>query len=271
MPYDWIAPTLAAAYEHREELKSLWKKLSDAIGPKARVSLVGMAGVGKTAVLRAVSGESWPDATSRRIEMGRIQGISEKIELVTVPGQIGQERERFLDQVFTDPPVGIVLFTAYGYASYREDVARQHLVQLHPRLNDIRRLNLQVEVEIFEEVSKRIAASLRREKVNWGKRAPRFLLIVPTKIDLYYDRIMDARSYYSMDGTSNFSRQLKEFHHRVGSQNLRVESVPVSAGDASYAWGEEAADTQFLEQHRGFFQRQFAQAVTELCHAVDGL
>ena len=200
------------------------------------MAMVGMAGVGKTAVLRAISGESLPDGTSRDRESGRIQGIAEKIKLVTVPGQIGQEHERLLDEEFEDPPIGVVYFTSFGYSTIRSEVSRAELQQAYPTIDRIRDIHMRSELAVLREVSARIAKSLRRGSIKWSKRMPRFLLVVPTKIDLYYDRIMDARDYYSVEGNGPFAEHLRSLQRRVGEQNLRIESLPVSAGDDPFDW-----------------------------------
>ncbi|MEX1367125.1 MAG: hypothetical protein AB1Z98_28620 [Nannocystaceae bacterium] len=270
--YAWVVPTLEKAYEHREDILGLWQRLLRAIRPTARVSMVGMAGVGKTAVLRALSRKPLPDGTSRDREPGRIEGIAEKIDLITVPGQIGQERDRLLDEELQDPPVGVIYFTAFGYSTIRSDVARAELQRLYPGVDDIRKNHMRSELDVLRELSDRIAKGLRRGDVKWRDRMPRFLLVVPTKIDLYYDRITAARDYYSVEGNGEFADELRSLRSRVGEQNLRIESIPVSAGDEAFGWGEgEPVTTQLLERHRSFFQNQLVRAIAELCRAVDGV
>jgi len=269
--YAWVAPTLEKAFEHREDILGLWQRLLKAIRPKARISMVGMAGVGKTALLQAVSGEAFPDGTSRNREQGRIRDIAEKINVVTVPGQVEQERDRLLDEEFEKRSVGIIYFTAFGYATLRSDVTRAHSERNYPTVDDIRHNHLANELDLLRKISSRIAKGLRRD-AKWSDRKPRFLLIVPTKIDLYYDRITAARDYYSVEGNGAFANELKALRRLVGEQNLRLESVPVSAGDETFGWGQEApVTTQFVERHRKFFQDQLVRAITELCRATDAV
>lgn len=270
--YAWVVPALEKAYEHREDILNLWQRLVRALRSKARVSMVGAPGVGKTAVLRALSGLALTQGTSRDREQGRIRGIAEKIDLITVPGQIGQERDRILDDEFQTPPVGVVYFTAFGYSTVRSEVSRAELQQAYPTLDAIRQIHMNSELSVLEELSDRIAKSLRRGNVRWSDRVPRFLLVVPTKIDLYYETILEARDYYSVEGNSAFADKLRALQRRVGEQNLRVESVPVSAGDDPFGWAQDIEiSTQFLERHRKFFQHQLVQAIAELCRAVDGV
>ena len=87
---------------------------------------------------------------------------------------------------------------------------------------------------------------------------PKWLLIAVTKADLFYDKLDEAREYYSPNGKSKFAKRLKDLQTQVGTDNFRWETVPVCAWLKDFEWNNEKQPSVLKVEERDHFIANFA-------------
>src|SRR4051812_36762858 len=106
----WTIPTAVGvqAYKHREEILSIWKRVSRYLrGEKAIIAVTGMPGTGKTVLLDHLTGRAKedyrPPGKSLRVEsrLRRTKGMHRlRILFEVIPGQETPIRIQGLDDLF---------------------------------------------------------------------------------------------------------------------------------------------------------------------------
>jgi hypothetical protein len=269
MALDWLGPALIG-YRHREEIKHIFSRgLGFLFGSKTAIAFTGMQGVGKSVLLDHLTGKAFgpnyrPPMQSEGLEKGKIKGSGKRLLVSVVPGQRGaQHRLESLDKIFRGAAAvqGVVHVVANGFATTRTHGAIRSLIHDF-RINTIakyKKHQMQRELEDLEETCRAIRDSHRqRHQPNW-------LVVAIDKVDLYQDKVLEARDYYSPEGSSEFSDKLRDLRSQVGSDYFRWHAVPVCGCLEPFVWHRKSVDPQIPVVARNGYLAQFMDEVKNFC------
>ncbi len=121
-------------------------------------------------------------------------------------------------------------------------------------IEDYRKAQLREEIDDLDGICRYIRESIR------VTGQPKWLLIAVTKIDLYYERIEQARDRYQV-GDSDFTRRIQKLSNRVGSDNFKWEVLPVCSILDDFRLGDKIYESQFKEKQRNHYINQFIQTL----------
>ncbi|WP_173021339.1 GTPase domain-containing protein [Lewinella sp. W8] len=233
------------AYKHRKTLQKYWKWILATLDKTGtEVVILGRPGVGKSVLAAYLYNEtnnlSWElPQTSTEVEVKAIT-FGDWTNLVRViPGQTTQERLQGLSEAFEKSKSleGVIYVVDFGYTDIRSPVVKQDAIENRglDSIDKIRRFNLLAELEDFKKVSFLIEKSVAN-----GKQVP-WLLIVVNKADLFFEstELLEAETYYHPEGGSQFSQLIENLYKKLGSQRLKIASVPLSCYQKPFHWNKE--------------------------------
>jgi hypothetical protein len=225
-------------YKQRRNISYLWKllKAKGSFG-STDVALLGAAGSGKSVLwerLAKLPGElSYNKPLQSRSTESHVVWIESKPQLLRAPpGQASRERSATLDEIFSraESLKRLLYVVDYGFNVPRTADAANILLQRAPSVPQFRTEMQRIEVNEFVKVAARIPDFLAK------RNAPLRLTIAVNKCDLFPDQLNDAQVYYSLLGTSSFSRTLSDLVREVGSTNLIVDHAPVCCIGEDFHW-----------------------------------
>ncbi|WP_158680869.1 hypothetical protein [Micropruina glycogenica] len=156
-----------------------------------------------------------------------------KLALTTVPGQDGRVRHALLEELFGSQTIldGVIHVVANGFDHIWPVTADAVAAGVTPfdRPTLIARNRAQ-EVRAFDDICSRIQG----KHYMTPNAAPKWLLVIVNKVDLYWSEIEAARNRYYIHGDSDFSSIARELLQRVGTNRLQYRMLPVSTGAADY-------------------------------------
>ncbi|WP_421339327.1 hypothetical protein [Aeromonas veronii] len=270
---DWtdFLPSMVRApivvYQNKENLNKWWKQLLVWAGRgETNVVVTGAAGSGKTVLTTSLHGEvkdyEWQEpGASTLVERYAISlGDWTKIFSV-IPGQDIASREVGLNEAFNSHKGlhGVIHLVDYGFTSSRSEVGDQNLIADGvTSIEDIRIYNMQKELDEF----KRVCDLIVNACVN--KRGPKWFVIAVNKVDLYLDRIDDAKRYYHPEGQGVFVNELKRLLQRVGTNQLKIRVVPLCPKPKPFEWNGDKVIPQLSSfDEPANFMKNFAAIVAE--------
>jgi hypothetical protein len=156
---------------------------------------------------------------------------------------------------------GVVHLVSFGYATVRNEDAIRGMVK-DLKLTSITKLckyQIEREREDMVETCKAICDSHRKF------HAPNWLILAVDKIDLYYDRLGDARVLYSRPEESGFVSILRELTGRVGSDFFRWEVAPICGCLEPFTWNNKVEEPQITQEDRDAFLSQFLDLLRTYC------
>lgn len=253
--YSWILPLAQEAYENREEILSNWQKFKTLFsGKPIAIAVTGLPGVGKSVLCDYLSGKAYqqnysPPNKSEDQEKSKISAKDMKINLKVVPGQDSPQKLAVLDELFNEelPLDGVIHVVANGYSTIRSALAAEVLKGTN--LDEYRKARFREEIEDLSDICQRVRQSIRIT----GK--PKWMLIVVTKIDLYYDQIEEARDRYYA-GESEFTQRIQLLSNQVGSDNFTWDALPVCSILDDFRLGDRIIQPQFREKERNYYINQ---------------
>ncbi len=268
-----IAPRVVTVpwtvYKHRHRLQHLWTRgLGRAGLGRTSVVVVGRPNVGKSVFVQRLAhpGDGWwrytPPAASRDVE-AQVIPIGPWARLARVlPGETSQERDRGLHEAFSTHSGlrGVVYVVDWGYTQARSAVVREDLIGSGvDTIAKLRARNLAAELRDFAQVCERVRESTSRT----GR--PRWLLVLITKADLFYDRLDQAQAYYDPQVDSPFTAVARALQAQVGGVRLTVRAAPVSSWKEPFAWHHETQNPTVVgdEQVSALF-RNVVRTIEEL-------
>ena len=266
MAIEWMLPTAKGAYDNRKHLLNGWEKfIAKILGSKHRIAFVGPGGIGKTVLLDYITGEANKlgyklPAKSRKSEKGKAKALGSRLALIVAPGQGGPQVDTF-NEVFIDKPVdGIVFVAGEGFVTLRNSKAIEHNVsQGYKTIEQWRALSKGTELDSLKEVVSMIRSAQAKS------RKPCWLLVVVTKMDLYFNEINKSEEYYSPYGSSEFSSLLNRLQAQLGLDNFEWDAVPVCSQLDDFHWGAEVAKSDFDDSKRNQYLAQMIERMGELC------
>lgn len=265
----WLLPAAKTAYKHREEIAGAWEKVMAWMrGNNYKIAFTGCPGVGKTVLLDHLAGGGAkpgyrPPEESQKEEKGALTQNKKRLRMVTVPGQKSGPRYEAINRMMSDVETvdGIVHVVAYGFATVRNQTAREMLVQDHgiKTIEDYRKAQNNVELEDLRQTCELIRRSHQRH------HRPSWLLVAVAKVDLYQNELDAARVEYSPLGQSEFSRTLNDLRKDVGGDFFRWDAVPVCAQLEDFTWNDQTVKCGLLPDGRDHYLAGFAHKLQNFC------
>ncbi len=257
----WILPALKEAYKGRDDAKDAWGKIFS----KKRIVFTGLSGAGKTVLLDFLTGKGFeqgyqPPKPSQSVEKGKLSKTLKKdkprMAISVLPGQDDFPRLQGLDEIFLGKKGvdGVIHVVSNGFIEERSSVTRELLIKENKlqTIEQFRQYQLKRELTDLSATCEIIRKSIHKHQ------KPKWMLIAVTKVDLFYDKLDEAREYYSQNGKSKFARRLKELQIQVGTDNFRWETVPVCAWLNDFEWNNEKQPSVLKVDDRDHFVANFA-------------
>lgn len=265
----WIVPIAKNAYEHREEIQSNWEKFNNWLSSRdISIAVTGLPGVGKTVLCDYLTGKAYKQfynspGKSEDVERTALSAKNLKIKLLTIPGQDSANKLFALDELFDeeDPVDGVIHVVANGYSTIRSAYSLRAFEDKN--IQEYRQDELKKEIDDLDEICTRIRNSIRRSN------KPKWMLIAVTKIDLFYDKLIDEVVLrYDQDvANSVFIQRIQRLSNQVGSDNFTFYSIPVCSSLDEFKLGKTILPSQFRENERNFYINQFIKTLTQVCRA----
>ena len=261
----WLVPTAKELYTHKEDVKTLWNRLSTLL-KGSHIAVTGMSGAGKTVLFDHLTGKApkigyRPPDRSQRAEKGKTTLTNKRIGLSVVPGQLSTPRSVELQHLFTDKPGvdGVIHVACHGYTLLRKEEADSILQQGLGTLQQFTEYQRQQEISELEEVLRYIQRSYTKQQ------KPKWMLVAAAKYDLYSNQVQDVSQYYSNASHSDFVSLLQKYSAQVGTNNFRWEAVPVCTYLDAFAYGSEIVKPQLTEPERDYFLTGFVKKLENYC------
>jgi GTPase SAR1 family protein len=260
----WLLPALKEGYKSRDDFKEVWRKL---FGNK-NIVFTGLGGAGKTVLFDFLSGEGFkqgykPPKPSQSVEKGKVRKSNRKMAISVLPGQSDQPRLQGINEIFHDKKGvdGVIHVVCNGFIDVRDKTAREFFIKDKKidTVEKFRRIQLREELRDLDEICKILRQSIQKHQ------KPKWLLIVATKIDLFYDKLDLVRAYYSPNGSSEFAKRLKLLETQVGTDNFRWETVPVCTWLNDFEWNGEKVESVLKIDERDHYLAQFEEEMAEYC------
>lgn len=264
----WIIPAATEVWDHREEVISVWKQILTALDSrKAELAITGMEGVGKSVLADFLSGRAYamgyePPDFSFVEETNRMATEKAKVALRVVPGHASPQRNDSLEELFEAkrPVCGVIHVVANGFARLREEATKDTWLRdlKVTNVDAYRKQQLARELADLNETCAAIRKSHRKH------RAPTFLIVAVSQVDLWEADLTQVRAYYAPKGPSEFSKRLDLLQSEVGSDNLFWQPLPVCTSLEPFSWdGHQVSPT--------LSSRQRDVLVGRLCRTLKAL
>jgi Fe2+ transport system protein B len=267
----WLLPAAKEAYKNRDEIKSLWSRISTYfLGKKSSLAVTGMAGVGKTVLFDHLSAKAYkrgykPPGRSEDEESGKVSAEGQRIGFRTIPGQSAKPRREALDHIFLGkkPVDGVIHVVANGFIEIRKQVSRQaHIKDAGlDTLEKFRAFYMKEDLKDLHETCEIIRQSFQKH------RKPSWVLVAVTKADLFYGSIEQAEKHYSPEGDGEFSQRMKLLQSQIGSDNIRWEALPVCAWLEDFQWNGEQQPSLLKPDERDHYIALFAEQLERYCES----
>lgn len=264
--FNWgdLVPTAARpaiyAYKYRHLIQGQWVKLQAKLGlGSPSVLVTGRAGVGKSVLAAHYHGEAnshdWNlPSTSPDIEVKPIS-IGDWTKLVyVVPGQDSKERSIALDLAFNrvSDLEGVIHVVDWGFTAVRDETIKREMINNGIDTTEkFRERNLRLEIDDFRLMIDRIITS----KTN--NRGPKWLVIAVNKVDLYLDKIEEAKSHYHPSINSEFTKEIHKLFSSVGNNNIKVGCIPVCSMPEPFEWNGMSTKSKIdrIMEYKGLLRR----------------
>ncbi len=254
----WILPALKEAYKGRDDATDAWSKIFG----KNRIVFTGLSGVGKSVLLDFLTGKGFeqgyqPPKPSQSVEKGKLSKTLKKdkprMAISVLPGQDDFPRLQGLDEIFLGKKGvdGVIHVVSNGFIDERSsDVRGEKKLQ---SIEQFRQHQLKQELIDLDATCEIIRKSIHKHQ------KPKWMLIAVTKVDLFYDKLDEAKGYYSPNSKSKFAKRLKELQIQVGTDNFRWETVPVCAWLNDFEWNNQIQPSVLKVDERDHFIANFAE------------
>ena len=230
--------------------------------------ITGAPGVGKSVLFDHLRGAApkigyVPKGRSEGVEKQTIVGHGHRLAYHVVPGQASAPRLKALDDLFAGKDIieGVIHVVAGGHAHVRGDTAsafaQQSGVSTLAQWLDIQK---QAELEDLAETLRWVEQSHRMHQGN-----PKWFLVAVAKYDLYYDKRDEAAGFYQTDPGSAFVQKMNATLNRLGAQNFRWDTLPVSSYLDRYTSPVGNVQPQLTEPERDHLLTQMINEIEKRC------
>lgn len=206
---------------------------------RSAVIIMGSTGAGKTDLWRKMTGQKTPERMSIAPDEGYyFPARRGALALTTVPGQESSNRYQALDSIFnkfTDIR-GIIFVAHFGFETIWPEELAIASAETHG-LIDLRQRAVDRELASFKATCEMI----RKKYAYSPAKAPKWLLVLANKADLYWADINLARDYYTSGCGSDFDLVARNLTKGLGTlQSLAYHVVPAAIRDAEYRFSSGA-------------------------------
>jgi hypothetical protein len=267
----WTIPSIAVreAFRHREEIQSIWGRLSTLLlGHRSRLAITGAEGAGKTVLADHVTGTAYrsdyfPPGQSEATENLKMIAKKQRIGLAVLPGQENTIRREALDELFDGkkPVDGVIHVVDNGYARPRDWLAERALDEAGTTLAELREARWEKEIEVVAGICERVRGMMGRHPA-----AKPWFLIVANKADLFCEA-EDLRAARERYLGGDFWSPIQKLQNDVGTDRLQVRACPVSAWLEDFHWGNDVVRSQYSLGQRDASVRDLAKTIEGLCKA----
>lgn len=260
------------AIQQNPEITRTWRRLVRTLrGDRAVIVMTGLPGVGKSVLFDLLTDKASKDGyvlpqQSIQIESGKRKRKGLRIVLRVIPGQNNPIRDRGLRSVSSGrgEVSGLLHVVANGYTTLRSQWAEQY-ASTSVTLETFRAEQRQREIADLEETLGRLRESMahRRETV--------WIVIAVNKVDLFSDQaeLAEAQHFYEAT-TGEFQAAINRFKHTVGSDNVHVRVLPVSAWTENFKFGDYTKESKISRGQQVGLTSELARTIEEFTHAAAG-
>lgn len=254
------------------QLKGAWKKIENFLwGVESEIAVTGVSGGGKTVLLHFLDGTAYeqgyepPSNSSQEVEEGSSPTTEKKrVSLSIIPGEGLAPRAEGLNKIFLgDTTVwGVLHIVPFGFPKIRGKYSIETLREQAgvKTLEEFRTYQLQQELHDLKETVDYVKQSFVKHK------KPIWFMVVPTKADLYSDKINEAMERYSPDTNSEFAKVLDDAKRKIGELNFRWTCVePVCTVSEKFKWGDDEVSSVMDQVARDKRLVEFTQLLEAYC------
>ena len=270
----WAIPAAKTAgtlaWRNRAKIVEIWSNIAGILrGKNSSIAFTGSFGTGKTVLLDHLTGEAFkptytlPEESLEReiAKVGEPFEVSRRIKVTVLPGQEYRKLSAVRDIFYGEKPVdGLVHVVANGFVTLRNPTARTSFI--NRGLEDIesyRNYWLEQEIKDFQETAKAVRHSVKEN------RKPSWMLVVPSKVDLYADQITQARDYYSPQGQGSFVEAVDDLVSHVGMDNFTWDATPVCSWLEAFEWNGQQVPSTLDPPQRNEMLLKFVQRLEYYC------
>ena len=170
------------------------------------------------------------------------------------------------NKVLTD---GIIHVFANGYASVRDETARNVLIEKgFDTIEKIRQENLLLELEDLKKTCDLVT------RIHNKHKKPMWIGFVANKVDLYASNaeLNEAQNKYTAnsDATNNSEivNQIESLVNQIGQNNIRWQSFYTCSRIEAFEWNNERHMTTLVDENqRDKLLKDFLTSITNYCRA----
>jgi hypothetical protein len=234
------------------------------------LAIAGSSGAGKTRIWSRLTTRISPDQASAVTDDGyMVRPHKRTLTLTTIPGQQSRIRRFTLMEIFGEDTRlhGVIYVACHGYdhiwPKYADVVANNLLPH---KLEALRERNRRKELDGFKEICNEI---VYKDDCAPRGYAPRWLLVVVNKMDLFWNELQSAERYYLPGCNSDFDAIAQELIDDVGSRRLEYYVMPLATQTSAYNFrssrGNLAAQSQLSSVQCDASVRCLVDALAALC------
>jgi hypothetical protein len=210
--------------------------------------ITGNSGAGKTKIWSALTRRPYEHESSLVEDDGyMLRPNSKALALTTIPGQDCKGRAAAMGRLFGPHTIvqGVIFVACNGYDHIWP--TRRHIVAsgLSPYdLESLRARNLRKELSKFGETCDRIIEKF----LMASEYAPKWLLVVTNKLDLYWDRRTEAENYYLPGSGSEFDEVAQDFQRQMGALAIQYDVLPLATASSGYRFQSNRGTIEVASQ-----------------------
>lgn len=168
------------------------------LASKSRIVITGASGAGKTELFRYLTGKKVPYGSSTNSDESfqKYKKFAKNLALITIPGQSSKERHELINYLFgRDAKLdGVIHMLSYGFNEiWPKDQPAFTRNLKNKELLSVRKKNLTNEFGDLKDILEHLSSKI----IDCGiELRPKWILILVSKADLYWNDINNAKAYY---------------------------------------------------------------------------
>lgn len=261
----------STSYSNRHFIQKWWKKAHAYLDKgNTNILVTGRPNTGKSVLVSQLHGEAQNlyyelPKESRNVEVAAVT-LGEWTKLIrTLPGQSSAIRTHGINEAFDNNKnlEGIIHVVDFGYTLPRDSTIALSLVQ-NAKIDTIEKLrnyNLNNEIDEIQNLIISIERSLVKQN------CPNWLIIAVNKIDLFKNDLNESLLFYHPDGTSEFSKKLKNLQNKIGTNSLQIHVIATCAFEEDFHWNDIRLPSSLKAQEHKNIMRSFMDALVTIAGA----
>lgn len=211
------------------------------LSSNSRIAITGASGAGKTELFRYLTGEAVPYGSSTNSDESyqKYKKFAKNLALITIPGQTSKERHELTSYIFGGGARldGVIHMFSYGFNEIwpKEQPAFMRNLK-NKTLLTVRSKNLTNEFGDLKDTLEHLSSKI----FDYDKELrPKWMLILVSKVDLYWNDIDSARGYYHPQDACKKHPTLKEHLKKfianyAEKANMEVVVLPIALDNRDY-------------------------------------